>query len=392
MERFSQNLFAGFITWHTNPVISLYLPTVKKGPGQQQNPIRIGNLIKDIRSQFQTNKAITHQLKENLTLLESMSSQPEFWQHLKQSMVIFVTDDPDPKHAIDIIRLPIVVDEAAVLAHRFYLKPLLPLYTTNGKYYLLTLSQNDIKLYVATRTDIDKHYLGETIPTSLDEYMGEADYQSHLQFHTKTPSTGNARAGVFHGQGAGDESFKADIKEFVNQVENGITDILESQKSPLVLAGVEYLTSMYRDVNKYKHLVEAVIEGNPEDTDRDMLHQKSWGLVRPIFKQAEHEAVEKFGSLKGTGKTSTELEEIIKAAFDGRVETLFITRDMSVWGHYYPNDRKFKRTPEDDPDSQDLFDLATFATLDNSGTVYSLKSEEVKELGQGVSIAAILRY
>ena len=361
------------------PTVSIYMPIYKKGADQQQNPIRLHNLIKKAREQLKESNVATHNLKEQVTQVEKDSQTEDFWEHLGTGAVIFIYED-----SYTIFRLPINTPERVYVADHHYFKPLLPLYTTNGNFFILSLSQNDIKLYEANRTAIDKHFLGE-IPRNIKDYLDYEDLDSHIQTHS---TSGSGDSGV-HGQGPGDESIKADISKFLNQVENGITQILADETAPLVLAGVEYLTTMYAGHNKYHNLVDQTIDGHPAKTTKEKLHQSAWEIVKPVFKQKEKTALEKYHELAGTGKTSTELEEIIKASLEGKIETLFITRDLVQWGFYVPKTNTLSLYEEQKPNSRDLYDYATTQTLNNSGTVYSLKPEEMIENSQ---IAAIFRY
>lgn len=359
-------------------VISLYLPTQKSGADQQQNPIRFGNILKQARELLEKSDLSTHKLKLQLEEAEHMGAvDSEIWEFIKQGMAMFVTEND-----IQVIKLPIPVEDYAVVSQNPFIKPLLPLITTNGQFYILTMSQNDIKLYQANRTDIDKVFLGDT-PRSMEEHFDYSDLRDHIQHHS------GGGGAMFHGQGGGDESYKNDISQFLNQVENRITDMLEGEQAPLVLAGVEYLTTMYAKHNKYGNLVEQIVEGSPDRTTKEKIHEAAWQVVRPLFKQSEQDALDKYHHLAGTGKTSTDLEDIVKAAFDGKIETLFVKRGHEVWGEYLPEAREVLYHAERTGHSNDLVDLAVSQTIASSGRVYSLKEDEMIE---DAFIAAVYRY
>lgn len=360
-------------------VISLYMPTEKSGAAQQQNPIRFENLLKQARELLEKSGHSTHQLKLQLEDVASLGApESELWKFLKQGLVIFVTETD-----IFVYKLPMAVKEYAIVSSAPFIKPLMPLITTNGQFYILTLSQNDVKLYQANRTDIDKVYLGD-IPLSMEEHFDYSDLNDHIQHHAA-----GSGEGMFHGQGGGDESYKADISQFLNRVENGITELLEDEQAPLVLAGVEYLTSMYAKHNRYNHLVEDIVEGSPQNTNKEKLHAAAWEIVQPIFKASEEKALEGYHAKAGTGKTSTQLEEVLKAAFDGKVETLFVLRGHEIWGEYLTDKREVLLHDKRSAHSIDLMDLATAQTLLNRGTVYSLKEDEMIA---GKQISAVYRY
>ena len=359
--------------------ISIYLPTQNAGTDQKQNPILFANLIKKAREQLEKSGFSSHKLKLQLDEAEKLGADgAELWDHLKHGLALFISESD-----IQIFKLPMTVKDSVAVSTYPYIKPLLPMITTNGKFYILTLSQNDVKLYQANRDDIDKVYLGD-MALSMEEHFDYSDLTEHIQHHAASQG-----GSMFHGQGGGDESYKADISQFLNSVENRITDLLENEQAPLVLAGVEYLTSMYAKHNRYNHLVETIIEGNPENTTKDKLHASAWEIVREIFKQDEQKALDTYHDRAGTGKTGADLDKVVVAAFDGKVETLFILRGCEVWGEYVTDKREVLLHDQRTAHSSDLLELATSQTLVNGGTVYSLKEDEMVE---GKKIAAVYRY
>lgn len=359
------------------PVISIYLPVYTKGADQQQNPIRFANQIKKAKELLEASEHVSHQLKVQLDSIAELEQDTDFWQHQKQGLVLFVTET-----ATQTIKLPMPVKEYAVVNHHPFIKPLLPMITTNGNFYILTLSTKDIKLYQANRSDIDKIFLGDT-PRSMAEHFDLSDLNNHLQMHS---SGGNA---TYHGQGGGDDSYKEDVSQFLNQVENSITRLLEDETAPLVLSGVEYLTTMYAKHNKYNNLIEQTIEGSPEQTTKQDLHKKAWEIVEPIFSAKEQAALDTYHELAGTGKTGTPLEEVVTAAYDGKIDTLFVLKGYEAWGEYDAAKRTVSLHPDRTSSSQDLLDLATAQTLLNKGNVYVLDKDRMIPDHR---VAAVYRY
>ena len=66
-----------------------------------------------------------------------------------------------------------------------------------------------------------------------------------------------------------------------------------------MLAGVEYLIPIYREVNSYQHLADSSIEGNVNDLPPDALHARAWKIVQPMFEAPQKQAVEAVKQLAG---------------------------------------------------------------------------------------------
>jgi len=387
MDQFSLDTLKSLLQ-NQKPRLSLYLPTFPTAPNSHQNPIRFKGLIKQAQDQLQNSSPTSKALTKSLAHAAAKIDDEIFWQHQSFGLAVFI--DENHQH---FFRLPLSFEEDFQLGLHYNFKPLLPLLTTNGKFFILTLSQKDVKLYQATRTTIGKVFLGD-IPRSIQDVIFVEDLQKNLQFHTQTSGHPGGRPGVFHGQGgASDKNVKGEIDKFIRQVENGITDILEAVRpAPLILAGVDYLTAIYRRHNRYQPVLDQEINGNLETLTKPQVHQQAWQIIRPYFKQAELKSMDRFRAKVATGITSNYIQDVLPAAVGGRVDTLFVLRDASIWGQYHSDTAKVETHDDRQPQDEDLLDAAIFHTLLNDGTVYSLKPTEMDSLGPDLHLAALYRY
>ena len=108
-------------------------------------------------------------------------------------------------------RLPLEFEELLVIADRYHLKPLIPLLSKNGHFYVLALSQKQVRLMEGSLLSIDEIDL-EDVPTSMREALWFEDPERQLQFHTGsiTPSHAGANPAAYHGQGVSEDDAKTD--------------------------------------------------------------------------------------------------------------------------------------------------------------------------------------
>jgi hypothetical protein len=168
-----------------------------------------------------------------------------------------------------------------------------------------------------------------------------------------------------------------------------LREILREEDAPLVLAGVEYLHPLYHEANTYPHLIEKGIAGNPDHSRIETLQEQAWPLVEPIFQQAQAAARAQYERYAGTGRASHDLATIVPAAYDGRIETIFVALDQQQWGTYDPATRQLRMAQEPGATSEDLLNVAAIQTFLNSGIVYVVEPDAVP--GQG-PVAAVFRY
>lgn len=367
--------------------ISIYMPTHKFGREQQQDPIRFKNLVIKAQNKLLENGLRKPDVQELTQRAEDLLADSDFWQHQSHGLAVFLSPDYSRTY-----RLPSKFDELVVVANNFHIKPLLPILSKDGNFYILTLSINNIRLFSGARDQIDEVELGD-IPTSMQEALWMDDPEKHTEFHTDTSSPGREgkRQAMFHGHGAKSSEEKTNLRRYFQYVDHGLNELLEDKTIPMVLAGVDYLLPIYREVNSYKGMVDNGIEGNPDEMDVKILHKQAWKLVEPIFKEEQNQALEQFAQLHGQQNelASADIKTVVKAANFGQVDTLFVPLGVQKWGRYDAQQNKVILEEKPNPDNEDLLDFAAMHTLFNSGSVYAVKPENMPDEGD---LAAILRY
>jgi hypothetical protein len=194
---------------------------------------------------------------------------------------------------------------------------------------------------------------------------------------------------VFHGQGGEADTRKEELKEYFRAIDAALHDTLQAEPAPLVVACVDYEFALYREVNTYPHVIGRALTGNVEHVGLKELHALAWPLAEPHLDEARREAAARYARLSASGKVSPHITEIVPAACEGRVDTLFIARDAAAWGVHDVETGAVEVHAEPQPGDEDLLDLAAVETLTHHGTVYSVPADELPTSG---SAAAILRY
>lgn len=368
-----------------DPCVSIYMPTHKVGKETQQNPIRLKNLISRAETKLVESGVRAPEAQAILQPATDLLDADDFWRGADEGLAIFASSEQ-----FSLYRLPANVDEFLAISNHFHLKPLIPLLGKGSEFFLLCLSQNDVRLFRGERYEMKAVTLGG-VPTSLAEALKYDDPEAHQQFHTATSSPGGqgARPAMYHGHGGGSDDEDENILRFCQHVEKGLQSYLQGSNAPLILACVESLYPVYRQANSYPHLIEDHVEGNPEAVSSDELHQQAWNIVEPIFAQDQEKAITRFYELSDTEQISTDIQEIVPAAQYGRVDTLFVAVGQQQWGCFDPDSNSITLQQEPNPQNEDLFNLAAMQTLFNSGTVFALEESEHADL---MPLAAIFRY
>ncbi|MBI5252699.1 MAG: hypothetical protein HY912_24655, partial [Desulfomonile tiedjei] len=125
--------------------VSIFLPTHAKGGDTQQDPIRLKNLLKGAEEKLVQKGMRSASAKALLRPAQDLVSDTRFWSHQSDGLAIFVSPERFILHGA-----PFDFDELVVVSDRFHTKPLLPLLSGDGLFYVLALSQNQVRLLQGT--------------------------------------------------------------------------------------------------------------------------------------------------------------------------------------------------------------------------------------------------
>ena len=370
----------------SSPSISIFLPTHRAGQDAQQDPIRFKNLLRDAEKQLLGSNGMgPREVSALLQPAQALLDDPGFWNHQQDGLAVFMAVDDFHYH-----QLPFSVEELLIISQAYYVKPVLPLFTNNGHYYILALSQDEVRLFEGTRYAVGQIDLPEKTPVSMEAALRLDDKQKQLQVHTGTSQSG-AGHGMFHGQGPGEEENKVLIEQYLNLVDTGLKEIFREQQAPLVLAGVDYLLPIYHKVSEYANIMKEGITGSPEHLRPEELQEQAWPIVESYFQQETKNAVEQYQQFVSTEQATDKVGKIVAAAFNGRVDKLLLSVDAQVWGNFNPETEKVTQNADRQSKQSNLalLDFAAMKTLQNGGAVYTLPQDEMPT---DSPVAAVFRY
>jgi hypothetical protein len=381
MAILSQEEIKTVIAESQRPSVSIFLPTHRAGPEIQQDPIRLKNLLRDAEAKLIADGNGTGQARELLAPVFALLDDAAFWRRQSEGLAIFRSHD-----ILRVYRVPLAFHEFVAVTDRFYVKPLIPLLVNDARFYILALSQKAIRLLECTRDHVQEVPLPD-VPKSIDEALPDGP-APQLQRHT-LPMDGR-NASRFHGHGVGtDDVDIINLTRYFHRIHDGVEEILKHQQAPLVLACVEYLAPLYKEVSTYHHIPEMIIAGNPDGAKNEELHHKAWAIVEPHFAEAKSQAEAQYHEGIAKGRASHSLADILAAAYQGRVATLFVPLGVRRWGRFNVETFALEEHEGEQSGGDELLDLATMQTLMHAGTVYAVNPDEVpaKRL-----LAAVFRF
>lgn len=248
------------------------------------------------------------------------------------------------------------LQESAIVADQFQVLSFLKALQDEHKhFYLLALSQKHVRLLRCTNHSADEVPLGPNTPTNVEQW---------LETRTPTSSADGPTAGAFTSTTDRDK-LDEHIANFFRQIDSAVFEILRGETAPLVVCAVEYEATMWREINRYPHLVEGHVQGSPESLKGGEMHKRALEIVQKAFEEPMHKALELYERMGGSERVTSSPKEVAKAAAGGRVAHLFLSG------------------------TDELVNAAALQTIAHGGDVWMT---EPKFVPGGGPVAALLRY
>jgi len=377
------------VTDHAQPCVSLYMPTLR-GRENQQNAIRLKNLYVKARENLIAQGMRAPDATEYLEPVGRMMQDADLWRHCSDGLAVFRS-----REQFRTYRVPFPFQDTVVVADRFHLKPLLPLFTDGEFFHLLVLGLKGIRLLQCSRQHLLEVDLTGKVPAGLGEMMAGYVPEESVKFHTASVAGGGGKAmGVVHGATGADERLrKKYILEYFQQVDKGLLQIV-SERATMLLAGVKYLCSLYRQVSGFRGLLDVEVNGSMDMTSLKDLHEQGRQAYETHRESVRGQALARFREAVGTPAASTELEKIVPAAYNGQVQMLWVPSGLQRWGKFDAVAGTVEVHEIQKYGEEDLVDFAAVHTLMHGGEVFA--SGEPIAGGSGsltpAPLAAIFRY
>ncbi|MGV9412545.1 baeRF3 domain-containing protein [Nocardia sp. NPDC003693] len=374
--------------------VSLFMPTHVSGPQTRQDPIRFRNLLTEAHTALLAAGASKTEARELLAPAEALIEDVPFWRHQDQGLALFLgADGTQYRHQV-----PLVLTEQVIVGADFYVKPLLPLLAADGEFAVLTMTAEGAHLYSASKFAMTEDYDGG-LPGSPTENLDD-DRQHRVQATPAArPHTGGRTSASTQAYGVTPADWrKTTLEEWAGKVTSAVDRHLADAAIPLVLVADAELAGQFKKRTTLGPLFTGTVDTNPAALTGAALHAAAYEVVRPRFEAAQRAAVEHAAQLLADGPTrvAVTIGEVVRAAFQGRVESLLVTHGVAEWGRFDEMTDAVETHSEPGTSVIDLAEYATVRTLEHKGAVYMLEPEQIESLFPASTAAraaiAVLRF
>jgi hypothetical protein len=259
------------------------------------------------------------------------------------------------------------------VSDRFHVKPLLRSATFPQAAFVLALSQNAVRLVEVSADAPPAEIRVPNMPSDAASAVGKRSISD------RSPDR----------RVQGSEGQKLRLRQYARRIEEALRPMLSGLDLPLIVAGTEPLTSIFRSVTTYPRLAPDSIAGNPDTKTEAELADESRRILDELYADELAELRDRYEQRVPQGRASDDLAEIARAATFGAVDTAFVDIDEAVPGFVDEADGALTLDDSDDAVNYGVVDEIARRVLLTGGRVLAVRREDIP--GNGPA-AAILRY
>jgi hypothetical protein len=346
------------------PCLSILLPTHRHHPENQQDSIRLKNLVNEAKKRMSTE--LTQEDADKLsTRLNELISKIDL-NHSLDALALFISKTHSYKFS-----LPFPVKERVMIDDTFGTRDIVFGMNRSEPYWVLVLSEKTSKLYLGIRNNII-------------EYTDNGFPITNPFYELKTPPENG-------------ESRNDRLVENIQRTKNYFKDIdgklkaINADGYEICIAGTEKNLSIFKEVSAQKDLIISEINGNYENEPASAISGFIWQAFKTARAEKRERILEQLNDATGKKKLAAGIDEVWTLSQESRGRLLAVELNF-----HFPakvSDDKLHLIPASVNEGKDVLDDAVDDIIENvvssGGKVVFLDNGKLEKYGR---IAMVLRY
>jgi Bacterial archaeo-eukaryotic release factor family 3 len=270
----------------------------------------------------------------------------------------------------------------------FDVRTVLALEGARKNFYILALSQKRTRILKCTEDAAEEIPFPAGFPFSLADAM-QTSRPDHVLDNRSSGGPSIGAGAVVFGTSSDREAKDEYLLHFFKDIDRAVNVALKGSAEPLVPAGVEHEMALYRRVNTYAEVVDPGVHGAPDGLEGGEMHRRALRLLEEWQQEPGRVVPADFDRRVSAGLASMHIQEIVPAAFAGRVSQFFFQANAQYPGAYDSVRQKVKGTEDPLDGPADLVESAAYQTILQGGEARILAA---RAMPGGAPICAVFRY
>ena len=309
-----ESLFQQLRSVQADPAVSVFIPTHRTFPDNQQDAIAVKNALKTLSDRLHAQYDKRH-AEAVLTQVERATADLDHNYNL-DSLAIFATADQ-----AQVERLPFVVKPRVIVDRNFATRDLVREINSAVQYYIVVVTREQGRLIEAFNDQVVQEFAADT-PLQAQTFP--------IENNTLYSTSGADRS-----QAANEDNY---LKEFLNRVDKSLQEVQARHRLPLIVVGDARNTALYAEVcDQPKQLIGAVTNAADLKADAATIVSDVQTVLADYRRQQAKAAQDEIGQAIGANQLVTEFSSIYRAAVEGRADTLFVRKGFVQAGKIDPD-------------------------------------------------------
>ena len=346
------------------PSLTITLPTHRTAPDNQQDPIRVRNLVAHAKDQLRAEFS-SREVAALLERLDKLTASIDY-RHALDGLVMFVNADFAAK-----FYLPFVFPERVVVAEKFLTRDLVFAMNRTSRYWVLALSEQPTRLFEGT---LD----------TLVEIQEGGFPMTH-----EGPGGATSLPG---GYGVNPSAHRDERhRQFFRSVDAALKPFLAHDPLPMGVVGVDRYLAFWDEISTHKEFLRATLQGNYDEASAHELAKLVWPLVEKAQAERVQRHLDELDGYVSQQRVAATVGEAWRKANEGRGKLLLVEQDYHEAGRV--DESGLLLLPADDPAAPgvipDAVDEVIEAVLSKGGEVVFTENGALETYQR---IALVLRY
>lgn len=354
--------------------VSVIVPTHSIQPAKRTDQLEIEKAIQTAKEQL-TDQYSIDQVTPLLQAMDELYRQIDY-THPKEGIGLYVSDAVQK-----LVYFDFPVQEKIIISPSFEIRDWVYQTYYDTPYFILLLSENEIKLF---RAQLD----------SITEVMDGHFPKMYTEAYEYNPPT---RGSSYTGH-AFTKDFEKDkseleavhIQKFFRSADGSLPNYLNDQ-SLLVIAGAYKDLAYYDEITRHEKNIACHIPGNYFFTALDELSRMTWMAVQLFLDKKKDQLLNEFREKIGARLGIEGITAVWKAVNEGRGHTLLVEKDYAIPGFIKEDGYLLYLQPPGEPchTLPDAVEALIELVIEKKGRVVMVDNDKLRAYDR---IALIARY
>lgn len=277
------------------PSVSILMPTHRHHPENQQDKIRLKNLIseaeKRLLSEFKKSE-----IRSLLEKLHKVVDRIDF-QYLSDGLAIFMNNYFGSHYCLNF-----PLKERMLIDKNFAIRDIVFAINRSQPYLILIISDKIIRLFTSVRKELTE-ITDSGFPFKNKFYISEKDNLSESENDRIIPNIEHERI-------------------YLREADNLLKDVITNEQISIAILAVTQKISLFSEISNYSDNIVVAINGNYEHSNIQDISEMVWSEMKKAFAFRREKVLKELEKAIGINKYATGIDEVWKLAMEGRGKIL----------------------------------------------------------------------